>query len=80
MNKGINKIAGVIIVAAISMGGIGGYVYFKNKSVCDGIQYRELSKDDCYYWNARNKQNLSICEKINEQEKKRSLLFAYRFY
>ncbi len=32
MNKGISSILGVIIVAVILMGGIGGYMYFKNKS------------------------------------------------
>ena len=31
MNKGISNIVGVIIVAIILMGGIGGYMYLKNK-------------------------------------------------
>jgi len=33
MNKGISNIVGVIIVAVILMGGIGGYMYLKNKQI-----------------------------------------------
>ncbi len=33
MNKGISNILGVIIVAVILMGGIGGYMYLKNRSL-----------------------------------------------